>query len=165
MFNNLLENFGVYVDGVAYLGLASEIQLPKISVKTEEWTAAGMSGTVDIDTGKVEKMEAVIKLKGIQTDPVKAIGNTEAPLIIRGSLRNKDGESKKLIIEMRGLLKEYDTGTINAESLGETSITLSLSYYRLNVDNEDLIEVDPINNVRSISGENSLESVLANISN
>ena len=165
MFGNILINFGVYLDGVAYLGTASEVQLPKIAIKTEEWMAAGMSGTVDVDTGKVDKMESVIKFKGLQTDPIKVLGNKEAPLIIRGNLRNKDGTEKKLIIEMRGLVKDYDNGTINAESLGETSVTLSLSYYRFSADGEDLIEIDPINNVRSLNGSNQLEGVLANISN
>jgi P2 family phage contractile tail tube protein len=124
-----------------------------------------MSGTVDVDTGKVEKMESVIKFKGLQTDPIKLIGNKEAPLVIRGSLRNKDGTDKKLTIEMRGLVKDYDNGTINAESLGETNVTLSVSYYRFNADGEYLIEIDPINNVRSLNGSNQLEGVLANISN
>ncbi|WP_440681962.1 phage major tail tube protein [Cysteiniphilum halobium] len=165
MFNNILINFGVYLDGIAYLGTASEVQLPNLAIKTEEWTAAGMSGTVKVDTGKMEAMESVIKFKGLQTDPIKVIGNKEAPLIIRGSLRNKDGTEKKLTVEMRGLVTSYDNGTINAESTGETSLTLSVSYYRFNADGEDLAEIDPVNNVRSLSGTNQLEGVLANISN
>jgi P2 family phage contractile tail tube protein len=163
MFNNLVENFGVYIDGVAYLGTALEVQLPKISIKTEEWLAAGMAGAVDVDTGKVEKMETSIKLKGLQVQPIAAIGQN-VPIIIRASLRNDDGTSKKSIIEMRGIITEFDAGTLNPEGVGETNLNMSLHYYRFNVDGEDLIEIDPINGKRIINGTDQLQNVLANIS-
>ena len=165
MFDGILQNFGVYLDGVGYLGTVEEVQLPKITAKTSEWTAAGMSGTVDVDTGKVEKMEATIKLKVINQAAIKTIFTPDVPLLIRGSLAQKDGSSKKLVIEIRGLMKEYDMGTINVESQGDTSIAISVNYYRIAIDGTDVVEIDPIANIRKVDGKNKLENVIANISN
>jgi uncharacterized protein len=162
MFDNLLENFGVYLDGTGYLGTATELQLPKITPKIQEMFGAGMSSPVDIDTGKLEKMEASLKLSGIQTGVLLSIGK-QIPLIVRGSLRKNDGASVPFIAEMRGIISDIDMGNLTADESGETSISLSLHYYRVAVSGTDVIEIDPKNNVRSISGDNKLASVISNI--
>ncbi|MCF6766804.1 phage major tail tube protein [Thiotrichales bacterium 19S11-10] len=155
--DRILQHFGVYLDGFGYLGEASEVVLPKISLKTTEWSASGMSGVIDVDMGKVEKMEASFKLKGLHTKPTQALGvGNSVPLILRAAVRNSDGEIKSIMIEMRGLVKEIDYGTFSSDEMSETSVLMSVHYYRLSENNDDLIEIDPINNVRMINGENML---------
>ncbi|MCF6766618.1 phage major tail tube protein [Thiotrichales bacterium 19S3-7] len=163
--DRILKNFAVYLDGITMLGEVTEIQLPKITLKTSDWSAAGMSGIVEVDTGKVDKLESVVKFKGIQSSPIKALGiGNSVPLILRAAVKNSDGAVKHIVIEMRGLVKELDYGTLNAEDIGETSVTMSLYYYRLAEDNEDLIELDPINNVRKINGEDQLSEIVSALS-
>ncbi|MCF6775996.1 phage major tail tube protein [Thiotrichales bacterium 19X7-9] len=155
--DRILLNFGVYLDGYGYLGEASEVQLPKITLKTAELSAAGISGIIEVDLGKVEKMESSFKLKGVHIKPINALGlGNSIPLILRAAIKNADGTIKQIIIEMRGLIKEIDHGTFNSEDMGETSVLMSVHYYRLSEDNEDIIEIDPMNNIRKINGENSL---------
>ncbi|MCF6764830.1 phage major tail tube protein [Thiotrichales bacterium 19S3-7] len=163
--DRVLLNFGVYLDGYGYLGEASEVQLPKITLKTADWSAAGISGVVEVDLGKVEKMESSFKLKGIHTRPIATlgVGNT-IPLILRAAIKNADGSIKQMNIEMRGLIKEIDYGTLNGEDMGESTILLNVHYYRLSENNEDIIEIDPLNNIRKINGENTLADSIKAIS-
>lgn len=163
--DRILQNFGIYLDGYGYLGEISEIQLPKLTLKTAEWSAAGMSGVIEVDLGRLEKMETSLKFKGIHTAPINALGmGNSVPLILRGAIKNADGTIKSLLIELRGLVKEIDYGTLNDEGMGETSVSMTVHYYRLSEDKEDLIEIDPINNVRKINGENTLKDTITAIS-
>ncbi|MCF6776894.1 phage major tail tube protein [Thiotrichales bacterium 19X7-9] len=163
--DRILQNFAVYLDGTTLIGETTEVQLPKITVKTVEYNGAGMSGTIEIDTGKIEKLETSMKLKGIQTVPIGSFGeDATKPLILRAAIKNSDGTEKKLVIEMRGLVKEIDYGTWNAEDIGETSVSMTLQYYRFSEDGTDLIIIDPINNIRNLNGKDQLEGVVSALS-
>ena len=65
---------------------------------------------------------------------------------------------------MRGLVKEIDYGTWNAEDIGETSVSMTLQYYRFSEDGTDLIIIDPINNIRNLNGKDQLEGVVSALS-
>jgi len=56
-----LQNFAVFADGKGYVGLAPELNLPKVTSKTEEYRAGGMDTPVEVITG-TEKLECSFTL-------------------------------------------------------------------------------------------------------
>ena len=46
-----LKMMNLFVDGNKYAGQATEITLPKLAMKTEEFRAGGMIGAVDVNLG------------------------------------------------------------------------------------------------------------------
>ena len=46
-----LKNFNLLLDGESYAGVASEVVLPKLTRKTEEFRGGGMNGPVSADMG------------------------------------------------------------------------------------------------------------------
>lgn len=160
MFNGLLQNFSVYVDGANYVGKVVKAILPKITPKMVEHFGAGMSAPIDLDTGKVEKMEATIEIDGVQKDLYKSIGNSDAALIVRGKIRNDNGENESVIAEMRGYISELDGGDWEPESKGSSNIKMSVHYYKLSIAGDDVVEIDALNGVRKINNTNQLASIL-----
>ena len=57
----VLKNMNLFVDGRGYAGRIDEIQLPKLTLKTEEHRAGGMDLPVEIDLG-MEKLEAELTI-------------------------------------------------------------------------------------------------------
>ena len=53
----VLKNMNLFVDGRGYAGRVDEIELPKLTLKTEEHRAGGMDVPVLIDLG-MDKMES-----------------------------------------------------------------------------------------------------------
>ena len=47
----VLRGFDVFVDGRGYAGKVEELELPKLSIKTEEFRAGGMDVPVELDMG------------------------------------------------------------------------------------------------------------------
>ena len=64
MLPHKLKNFRVFNDGQDYLGVASEVELPKLKMASEEYRGSGMLAPVDIDLG-LEKLELTTTYGGI----------------------------------------------------------------------------------------------------
>ncbi|AEE26295.1 phage major tail tube protein [Francisella hispaniensis] len=159
MFNGLLLNWSVYVDGANFVGRATQVALPKITPKMQEHFGAGMSAPIDIDTMKVEKMEFTASISGIQKDLYRVVGRADVPIILRAQIRNDTGENENLIAEMRGYV-DIDPGEFEPDGKGQTNIKMSVHYYRLSIAGEDVIEIDALNGVRNIAGANQLAGIL-----
>ena len=56
-YPRVMKNMNLFVDGRGYAGRIDEIQLPKLTLKTEEHRAGGMDLPVEIELG-MEKLEA-----------------------------------------------------------------------------------------------------------
>ena len=84
------------------------------------------------------------------------------PLTLRGSLEN-DADSQKLIIQMRGLIREVDSGTIKISEKTQCKFTANLNYYKVNINNRELIEIDVANMVRKINGQDQLSERRINL--
>ena len=50
-----LKNFALFNNGVAHFVEVSEVNLPKLSRKMEDYRSGGMSGTVKLDYGMEDK--------------------------------------------------------------------------------------------------------------
>ncbi|CCO22228.1 phage major tail tube protein [Maridesulfovibrio hydrothermalis] len=154
-----LKKFTAFVDGIGYLGKVQELELPKLSVKTEEYRSGGMDAPVEIDMG-MEKLEATATFAEYSPDLFKKFGVVEGedvPFTFRGAVR-ADAEAEAVIIEMRGRIRELDMGTWKAGDDSTLKVSIALRYYRVTIAGTDVIEIDPVNMIRKIGGTDQLAS-------
>jgi len=159
MLNNILKNMNLFVDGRGFAGNVEEINLPKLTTQTEEFRGGGMDAPLEVDLGmealvtdfKLTSFDAeVLKLYGLLTGQFKA-------LTVRGAIEDElSGEVKPVVINMQGRIKEVDYGTWKAGEKAVLSCMLALSYYKLQVDGNDIHEVDVPNITRIIDGVDQL---------
>lgn len=160
MLPKILKNFNVYVDGIGYAGKVEEITLPKLTVKTEEYQGAGMSAPVEIDMG-MEKLEMDLTFAEYDKGVFKLFGLTngsEVALTIRGAIQST-GNPEAVVINVRGFFKELDFDAWKPAEKAALKCSVACTYYRLTIDNVDLIEVDPINMIRNVNGADQLSAV------
>jgi P2 family phage contractile tail tube protein len=58
-----------------------------------------------------------------------------------------------VIATFRGMLEEIDMGDWKPGEKSETKYNIAPSYYKLEVDNQVVYELDPVNNIRTINGK------------
>ena len=159
----ILRNFNLFIDGRGYAGEANMVTLPTLAVKTEAYRAGGMDAEVDIDMG-MEKLEASLELSGIDRDLVRQWGLSEGnqiPLTVRGALRDDDGTTTPVVVNLRGQVKQLDWGDWKAGESVPIKAMISVRYYKY-VDNGDtLIEIDVENMVRIVDGVDQLAEMRA----
>jgi len=157
-----LKNFATFIDGVNYMGETPEVTLPTLSRKMEEYRSGGMNGPVSLDLGQ-EKMEAEIKAAGVQTDMLRSFGaGTHDAVLLRfaGAIQSDDSEAVQAMeVVMRGRLQECKPDNAKAGDMTHITYKYPLSYYKLTVNGEVLVEIDLPNLVEMVDGEDRLASV------
>ncbi|MCW8966892.1 MAG: phage major tail tube protein [Candidatus Pacearchaeota archaeon] len=156
-----LKNFNGFIDGVGYAGRIIEQTLPKLARKMEEYRAGGMNGPIDVDMGQ-EKMESEFSIAEFSRDVLLQYGVTGADGVqmrFRGAAVSDSAGSETDAIEvvMRGRFKEIDMGTVKTGEDTPMKVSASLSYYKYVLNDETLIEIDLLNMVEIVGGEDRLK--------
>lgn len=158
---NALKNFNAFNDGKSFMGVIEEIKLPKLSRKFEEFRGGGMDGPVGIDMGQ-EKLEIEQICGGFVIDAYKAYGMTKANgVMIRfaGAYQRDDtGDVQAVEIVVRGRHQEIDAGDAKTGDKGKTTIKSQLTYYKLTVDGQEVIEIDLLGFVFKVDGKDQMEA-------
>jgi hypothetical protein len=77
--------------------------------------------------------------------------------------RDDTGETVPVEIVVRGRHREINMGDAEAGSDNTQSITTTLSYYKLTIAGEDIVEIDVTNMVERVRGTDRLEEHRQNI--
>lgn len=159
---NKLKNFAYFADGVSYAGEVTEVVLPKLTRKLEEFRAGGMRTPVKVDLG-TEALELEITSGGWMRSLLRqwgAKGIGAVPQRFAGAVQRDDtGEYSKVEVFMRGRWEEIDMGSAKAGDDTEFKAKAALSYYRLEWDGEVLIEIDATGLVEKVGGTDLMQTV------
>lgn len=150
-----LKNFGVYNDGVSYIGQIPEVQLPKLARKLEDYRAGGMDGAVGVDMGQ-ENLEMELTAGGFMRQVCGQFGSPklEAVMLRFAGAYQQDDTCQMDVVEVyaRGRWQEVDPGKAKPGDDTEFKMKARLNYYRLVVNGENVIEIDLLNMVFIANG-------------
>ena len=161
----VLKNMNLFVDGRGYAGRIDEIQLPKLTLKTEEHRAGGMDVPVEIDLG-MDKLEAELTISDYDPEVYKLFGLLDlkpVQITIRGAIQAQGEEAKPVVINLRGGWREIDAGTWKPGDKSTLKVSVAASYYKLTIDGQEVVEVDAINLVRKVGGVDQMNAIRAAI--
>lgn len=157
---NTLKNFNLFNDANSYMGQAPELKLPKLTRKVEELRAGGMNGPVSIDLGQ-EKLELEFTLAGMDKLLFSQYASSKidgVALRFAGAYQRDDtGEVMAVEVSMRGRHSEIDPGDSKAGDMSKIAVKTQLTYYKLTINNEEVIEIDLLNMIEKINGVDVLK--------
>jgi P2 family phage contractile tail tube protein len=163
--SKVLQGFNLFVDGRGYAGKVQELELPKLTLKTEEFRAGGMDAPVQLDMG-MEKLECSFTLGDISTDAMKFFGlshNQPVSLTFRGALGLGEGNVVPVVVRAQGMMKEQDLGTWKPGEKLQHKVSVALKYYSYEQEGTTIHEIDIENMVRTINGVDVLAQTRAAI--
>lgn len=150
-----LKNFNCYNDAQSWLGEVPEVTLPKLMRQLESYRAGGMNGPVKLDLGQKE-LEAELKLGGLKDQIYKqyATSRVDGILLRFSGAYQEDSFAAVSALEvvMRGRYEEIDPGTEKLGESNDTTVKMALSYYKLTVDGQVLVEIDVVNMIEIVDG-------------
>lgn len=154
-----LKNLNLFNDGLSYIGQVTEVKLPTLTRKMEEYRAGGMAGSIDIDLGQ-EKIELEWKCGGLMKQVLRQYGmvsHSGVPLRMAAAYQREDtGEVDAVEIVVRGRHSEIDSGTGKPGDDTEFSVKTSVSYYKLSINGRVEIEIDMVGMVFIVDGKDLL---------
>ena len=165
---NQITNANVYVNGNNMLGRASEVDAPKPMAKMLVYKALGLIGEFDLPAG-FEKMEMRIKWNAFYQDVFAAFSDPYTPikLQIRSSLEVWEGgertAEKACVIYATCQSKGFPLGNFKQQDNVELESNLSCSHCKMEIDGVEVLEVDFMNNIFKVNGQDKLAQYRANI--
>lgn len=155
---DVIKNQTLFVDGRGYAGQLTEVNPPKLTLKTEEFRGGGMDLPIDITMG-MEKLTADFTLISYDRDVLSLFGvaeGTTVPFTVREVLESFDGTETGVVHNMRGKITELDSGTHKPGEQVPLKVAISLTYYKQTHGGVVVHEIDPANMVRVINGTDAL---------
>lgn len=156
-----LKNMNLFNDGESYVGLARSVTLPTLARKMEAYRGAGMNGPVKSDLGMSDDgIQLEWTTGGLDVQVFRQFGIVRADGVLlrfAGAYQRDDtGEVSAVEVVVRGRHEEIGMGDAESGEGTEQTVTTTCSYYKLTVDNEVLVEIDILNMVEMVNGEDRL---------
>ncbi len=161
----ILKKFKLSVDGNGYLGIADEITLPKITVKTREVTS-GFQAPIELDVGQLEKLEGTITMLEYNAELMKLLGgwgDKAVTMTARGAIQAQGEAPVPVIVTLEGFFKEIDMGNWKDGEEAKLTMQYAVQKYKLKIGQDDIYEIDLYNDTRKINGVDQMAALRAAI--
>lgn len=161
-----LKNFNLFGNGDNWQGQIASLSLPELARNMEEYRGGGMNAPVDLDMG-MQKLEFQWTPAGLIPGLFDNFGTSQIDgdmLRFAGSYQRDDtGETMPVEIVVRGRHSTIGMGDAEAGGNNTGTVTTTLSYYKLTIAGEEVIEIDVPNMVEKVRGVDRLEEHRRNI--
>lgn len=156
-----LKNINLFNDGRSYLGEVKTVTLPVLSRKMESYRGGGMNGPAKIDHGLGDDgIQMEWTLGGLDLTVLRQFGIPRAAGVLlrfAGAYQQDDtGDVVAVEVVVRGRHEEIDMGDAEPGEDTEHSITTTCTYYKLVINGVTEIEIDILNMVEIVGGEDRL---------
>jgi uncharacterized protein len=150
-----LKNFNVFNDGNSYMGQVAEVNLPKLTRKMEEWRGGGMNAPIKADLGQ-EALSMECTYGGIMRQILEQYGTLKhdgVQLRYAGAYQSDDSDTPDAVeVVVRGRHSEVDPGSSKPGDDTSMKVVTEISYYKLTINGEDVIEIDIMNMIEKVKG-------------
>lgn len=165
---NKISNCNIYINGANMLGSAEEVDLPDIKHKFQEHESLGMIGVAEFWSG-IDKMEARIKWKSYgdrhifeNANPFKPVNiqvKMSRDLYVNGALEDEVPVTAYFTCSY----KDFMGLKLKAKEIATYESNLAVYYYKLEVDGIVVTEIDILNNIMNVDGDDLLANYRANL--
>lgn len=158
---NKVYDANVYVNNSSQHGLASEVTVPDIVALMSDYKSLGMIGTAEFFNG-FDKMESIVKWTYPSNEVQVACANPRklVDLMVRSSKAEFDGQAMEnevpIVVYMRGFPKKHPGGVFKPKEDTELETSFSVTYIKLEIDGEEIVELDVLHNIYKVGGEDLL---------
>ncbi len=156
---SVLKNFMLFNAAASYMGQVEEVKLPKLTRKMDDFRGGGMNGPVEVDLGQ-DKLELEFTCAGMVSQIFEQYGTCKADGVLlrfAGAYQRDDTCAVQAVeVVARGRHKEVDMGDAKAGDKGKLNVKSTLAYYKLSIDSQAVIEIDLLNMIEIVNGEDIL---------
>lgn len=164
----VLINAKVYDEGKELLG-AGNVQLPDFEVMTDSLSGLGIAGEVDLPViGHFKSMAMSITWTSVCKDALAMLAPRAHALAIYASVQNWDAVSGTFAptpvrVQVRATPKKTGVGKLEPGKKTEPTTDFELTYIKVSLGGQELVEIDKINFLCVVDGVDQLAEVRAHL--
>lgn len=160
-----IARYNAYLGDTKLKGIAGEITLPDIEEITETFEGAGILGEIEVGTeGRFSKFEAEFPFQTIDREITELKKNSDKPIYLRaaGAYINKETSKLEYVsvkITLKGPRNAITLGKVSPNKPTNSTVKMKPFYIKVEVNDEILIEVDKLNGIYKLNGEDQLSQI------
>ncbi len=163
MLPKIIKAFNAFFEDESWAGTFDEVTVGKIARKTEDYRGAGMAAAIKVDMG-YEMPEISINLKEYNSKLIKAWGECETDGVLlrlmAGAKTDGPGcKTDRIEIVLRGRPNDIDFGSWKPGEMTDSKMMFCPAYFKLSINGEELIELDPVNMIENVGGLDRYEKL------
>ena len=162
----VVHNFNAYKSGNKLIGLAGSITLPDFSATTSTISGAGILGEYDeAIIGTYGNMTLDVTFRVLDNDIFSLMNPLEPfELTFRGSVQVINPataalDTKSMRIVVRGKQTDFKPGKMENGTTMDASVSINVIYILIEIDGKSKLELDKINFVYKIAGNDIMAKV------
>lgn len=166
---SLISNFNVYRSGNRLVGVTAEVTLPDLEYMTATMSGAGLAGETDIPViGHFPAISMEIPFTVLYDDTFSLLAMNGEQLTLRGNVEQYDASTGQIIdksmrIIIGGIPKGLKPGKMAVASTMDSSVSLEVTYLKIEVGGAEKLELDKFNYVYKVNGVDLLAAAKQNI--
>lgn len=159
-----LINYRVYNKGKDMIGTV-DVDLPKLEPMTDTVKGAGIAGEIDSPVlGHFKSMDMTIKFRDLSPESADLASQSGKQLDFRGASQVYDPVQMKYVVRpikvlVRGVPKGYELGKADPGKPTDTTVHLELTYIKITIDGNDVVEIDKYNYIAKFGKTDYLSEV------
>lgn len=163
-----ITNANVYEGNNSFVGKISEMELPALEQEMTEQNLLGLYGQLELPSG-LQAMEASMTFNSIYDDMLDAFMNpTRSRLLHLRTSREtwtEEGLTEQIpvVVFFIGSCKNLPLGGFTPRENTELELELNVTFLKVLVDGVERLEVDVMNNVYKVNGQDILQQFRANL--
>ena len=161
-----INNYNVYNDnqGGRLIGVGAETTLPPFESMAETVSGAGILGEFDDPAvGHFSNMQLEIPFRLLDGESIDLMDPNGVALTLRVSQQVMDDQMvtdfRSMRVVVRGKCATLDPGTLNPANPMNASVAVNIAYIKIEVDDEELVELNKFNPRFAIRGVDKLQKV------
>lgn len=165
MVPDKINNFNVYDEGNVLVGVSGEITLPNLESMSETISGAGIAGEIDMPTpGHFGAISIEIPFRTLYDQSFSLLSPRGRIITLRASQSSWSSTEGKLVnkglkITLKTIPKGLDLGTIGVGKPTGSTNSLEVLYIKVELDGKTLLELDKLNYIFVVNGEDILKDV------
>lgn len=158
-------NYKCYVDGQSSPTALVDVELPDIQFMSETINGAGLAGEIDSPTlGHFQALEIGLNFRTLIDKNFQMFSQKQYALEFRAAAQSTDMNSGKievgkLKVSTRVVPKSLALGKLEVGKPSGSSQKFACHYLKVEVDNKVVLEIDKINMIFNVNGEDLLTTV------
>lgn len=156
MIPSLIQDSAIKINGSEKIVGVANFQLPELSFKEEEINVLGLGAYKEVLKSMPESMSTTLKFLGVDKTALKLKIGKKVDLVVAAAIQQENEDEIgeiALYATIRGVIKDHKFGEISSGGKLEPEITINLSYFKLEIDDNVLYEIDQKNSVLIVDGE------------
>jgi phage tail tube protein FII len=165
----VVTGFNVYRAGDKLVGVSGEVTLPDVEYATATLSGAGIGGEIDVPVkGQFPAMTMEIPFAVLYDDSFSIMQLNGEQLTLRGNIEEFDSSTGALVdkamrIIVGGLPKGIKLGKMGQGSAMDGSNGLEITYLKIEIGGAEKLEVDKLNYVFRVNGQDMLATARNNM--